>query len=181
MCMNVAGTQQVSFYLILMIVYTQCFCTPRAALSTGRDLLTTTPYFIGKESERTGRALLTCPCIARMELANGRDRLDQADWIQTALQLSQRGNLHWLELGSTSVLPVNIQQAWSSSSRILFSLAEELVIEIQKSPWHRNPQDCHRSSEGFGDHRRYLYSFSYGLQLHHFLRLGTGRCSGFAP
>lgn len=104
------------------------------------------------------KASLTCLCIARMQLANGRDRLDQADWIQTALQLSQAGNLPWIRAeGASSVLPVNIQQAWSPSSRILLSPAEEWDRNLRSHHDIETHRDCHRSSEGGGDHRRYLF------------------------
>lgn len=92
-----------------------------------------------------------------MQLANGRDRLDQADWIQTALQLSQAGNLPWIRAErAPSVLPVNIQWAWSPSSRILLSPAEEWDRNFRSHHDMETHRDCDRSSEGGGDHRRYL-------------------------
>ena len=97
--MNVAGTQRMSFYLILIIVNVHTVLLYVKSYTKHRTwiLLTTTPYFIDKEREIT-RASLTCLCIAGMEVAYGRDRLDQADWIQTALQLSQGGNLPWIRV-----------------------------------------------------------------------------------
>ena len=70
------------------------------------------------------------------------------------------------------MLPVNNPQGFCSallkSEREIRNLRSHHDIET-----HRPATEAQRELVTTGD----TYSFSYGFQLHHFLHLGTGRCS----